>query len=96
MICYIWYVFYFDHSPLSQLVAMQYDPANRKQQLNQLLTQLQDVMQPTDMSDCGGYVTTYGFLVDYFSCPFREEVSWVIISLCNVTIFSRDFTLLGH
>ena len=62
-----------------QLVATQFEPANRKQQLQQLLMQLQDVMQPIDMSNCGGYVTTYGFLVDYFSCPFREEVSWVIL-----------------
>ena len=57
---------------------MQFEPANRMKQTEQLLTQLQDVMQPIDMSDCGGYVTTYGFLVDYFSCPFREEVSWVM------------------
>jgi len=57
---------------------MQFEPANRMHQTEQLLMQLQDVMQPVDMSNCGGYVTTYGFLVDYFSCLFRDEVSWVI------------------
>ena len=61
----------------SQLVAMQFQPANRMQQTEQLLSQMQDAMQPTDISVCGGYITTYGFMADYYGCQFRDEVSWV-------------------
>lgn len=60
---------------------MQFEPSNRMEQTKQKLMQLQDTMQPSDMSICGGFVTTYGFLVDFFSCPFRDEVSWVILLL---------------
>jgi len=61
----------------SQLVAMQFQPSDRMQKAEQLLGQMQDAMQPTDISVCGGYVTTYGFMADYYGCLFRDEVSWV-------------------
>ncbi|XP_065914089.1 F-actin-uncapping protein LRRC16A-like isoform X2 [Dysidea avara] len=65
-------------APKDQLVAMQFQPANRMQQTEQLLSQMQDAMQPTDISVCGGYITTYGFMADYYGCQFRDEVSWDI------------------
>ena len=61
----------------SQLVSIQFQPASRMHQTEQLLGQMQDAMQPTDISVCGGYVTTYGFMADYYGCQFRDEVSWV-------------------
>ena len=79
-----------------QLVAMQFEPSNRMEQTKQLLTRLQDAMQPSDMSTCGGFVTTYGFLADFFSCPFRDEVSWVMSLLHHHHIVYRVFPLLGY
>ena len=64
------------------------------EQTKQRLMQLQDVMQPSDMSTCGGFVTTYGFLVDFFSSPFRDEVSWVILLITS--LMSRVFPSLGY
>ena len=47
---------------------------------------------PKELGPCGGFSAQYGAVCDYFSHPFREEVSWDV----DTIYFRLDFCALPY
>lgn len=54
-----------------------FDPKSLQEEVEQLRKTLLTAMEQLDASTVPGFITTYGFLCDFFGVPFSEEVSWV-------------------
>lgn len=66
-------------TPLTSRVIIQtvFTPPSLRDDTVRLRDSLLSAMDRLDSSSLHGFITTYGFLCDFFSVPFNEEVTWV-------------------
>ena len=59
------------------IIRLAFDPKPLQAEVQRLRESLLSSMERLDASTIPGFITTYGFLCDFFGVPFNEEVSWV-------------------
>ena len=67
-------------SPLFSLrlvLKLTFDPDSLCSEVSSLRDSLMSAMNRVDASSIQGFITSYGFLCDFFGIPFNNEVSWV-------------------
>lgn len=62
---------------LRMIIRLSFDSKSLQAEVQQLRESLLGSMERLDASTIPGFITTYGFLCDFFGVPFNEEVSWV-------------------
>ena len=59
------------------VLKLTFDPDSLRSEVVNLRDSLLSAMDRGDASSLQGFVTSYGFLCDFFGVPFSNEVSWV-------------------
>ena len=54
-----------------------FTPVSLREDTMRLRDSLLSAMERLDPSSLHGFITAYGFLCDFFSVSFNEEVTWV-------------------
>ena len=64
-------------APHRMIIQMTFSPEAMKQDVLKLRDSMLSMMERVDASSIHGFITTYGFLCDFFGVTFSEEISWV-------------------
>ena len=66
---------------------MTFSPEAMKQDVLKLRDSMLSMMERVDASSIHGFITTYGFLCDFFGVTFSEEISWVRLGSENMGVW---------
>ena len=59
------------------ILKLTFDPDSLRTEVTSLRDSLLSAMDRGDASSLQGFLTSYGFLCDFFGVPFNNEVAWV-------------------
>ena len=71
--------------PPSMVMHTVFTPISLRDDVVRLRDNLLSAMDRLDPASLHGFITAYGFLCDFFSVPFNEEVTWVSRYLSHST-----------
>lgn len=59
------------------IIKMTFDPDSLRSEVSGLRDNLLSAMDRVDASSISGFLTSYGFLCDFFGVQFSNEIAWV-------------------
>jgi hypothetical protein len=68
----------FPVTPLEMIIQTAFTPPSLREEVTRLRDSLLSAMDRLDPTSLHGFITAYGFLCDFFSVPFNEEVTWYL------------------
>ena len=63
--------------PVSLIIKTTFDSDSLRSAVSGLRDNLLGAMDRVDASTISGFMTSYGFLCDFFGVPFNHEIAWV-------------------
>ena len=59
------------------IAKLTFEPESLKSSVLKLRDNMMSAMETVDATSIHGFITSYGFLCDFFGVTFNEEISWV-------------------